>query len=76
MRQLRIDVDGLSAAERRYLAEALLCAALEETRILFADLVGVDPITVSRWERGITKVSQAMVTHIRELVKEYKRNGR
>src|SRR4051794_536609 len=46
-RQLRIDVDALSAAERSYLANALLraawSAALEETRILFADLLaGVD----------------------------------
>ena len=43
IRQLCIDVDGLSAAERRDLANALLRAAwsavLEETRILLLDLL-------------------------------------
>ncbi|MBX6751663.1 MAG: hypothetical protein IRY85_18725 [Micromonosporaceae bacterium] len=47
MRQVRIEVDALSAAERRDLANALLraawSAALEETRILLLDiLVEVD----------------------------------
>lgn len=49
MRQLRIEVDGLSLAERRDLANALLraawSAALEETRILLLDLlVEVDDV--------------------------------
>ncbi len=40
----------------------------------FAGLVGVTPITISRWERGETKVSAAYSTHIRTLVSEYKEN--
>lgn len=39
----------------------------------FADLVGVRMMTVSRWERGATKVSHAYSTTIRTLVDEYKR---
>ncbi len=51
MRQLRIELDGLSPAERRDLANALLraawSAALEETRILLLDLlVEVDDVVV------------------------------
>ena len=43
MRQLRIELDALSPAERRDLANALLraawSAALEETRIVLLDLL-------------------------------------
>jgi hypothetical protein len=51
VRTLRIEVDGLSASERRDLANALLraawSAALEETRILLLDLlVEVDDLVV------------------------------
>jgi hypothetical protein len=51
VRQLRIELDALSPAERRDLANALLraawCAALEETRILLLDLlVDVDDLVV------------------------------
>jgi hypothetical protein len=54
MRQVRIEVDALSAAERRDLANALLraawSAALEETRILLLDLlVEVDEAAVGGW---------------------------
>jgi hypothetical protein len=54
MRQVRIEVDALSAAERRDLANALLRAAwsavLEETRILLLDLlVEVDEAAVGGW---------------------------
>jgi hypothetical protein len=54
MGQLRIEVDVLSAAERRDLANALLraawSAALEETRILLLDLlVEVDEAAVGGW---------------------------
>lgn len=51
MRQLRIELDGLSPAEQRDLANAFLRAAwsatLEETRILLLDLlVEVDDVVV------------------------------
>lgn len=46
---------------------------LKMTQRQFADLVGVDPITVSRWERAVTRVQRPMVTHIRTTVAEYKR---
>jgi hypothetical protein len=54
MGQVRIEVDALSAAERRDLANALLraawSAALEETRILLLDLlVEVDEAAVGGW---------------------------
>jgi hypothetical protein len=54
MRQVRIEVDALSDAERRDLANALLraawSAALEETRILLLDLlVEVDEAAVGGW---------------------------
>ena len=54
MRQVRIEVDALSAAARRDLANALLraawSAALEETRILLLDLlVEVDEAAVGGW---------------------------
>jgi hypothetical protein len=54
MRQVHIEVDALSAAERRDLAFALLRAAwsavLEETRILLLDLlVEVDEAAVGGW---------------------------
>jgi hypothetical protein len=54
MTQVRIEVDVLSAAERRDLANALLraawSAALEETRILLLDLlVEVDEAAVGGW---------------------------
>jgi hypothetical protein len=43
MSELRVELDGLTAAERRDLANALLraawCAVLEETRILLLDLL-------------------------------------
>lgn len=43
MSELRVKLDGLTAAERRDLANALLraawCAVLEETRILLLDLL-------------------------------------
>lgn len=42
----------------------------------FGDLVGVKMMTVSRWERGFTKVSDAYSTTIRTRVAEYKKNGR
>jgi hypothetical protein len=51
VRQLRIELDALSPAERRDLANALLraawSAAFEETRILLLDLlVDVDDLVV------------------------------
>jgi hypothetical protein len=51
VRQVRIELDALSPAERRDLANALLraawSAALEETRILLLDLlVDVDDLVV------------------------------
>lgn len=42
------------------------------TQLQFAQLIGVTPITVSRWERGSTKVSMAYATHIRQAVDEFK----
>ncbi|HEY0345208.1 MAG TPA: hypothetical protein VGC59_11200 [Solirubrobacteraceae bacterium] len=53
MRRLGIDLDLLTAAERRDLANALLRAAwsatLEETRILLLDLfVEVDEVSLGR----------------------------
>lgn len=50
-----------------------LRAKMSMTQRQFADLVGVDPITVSRWERGITQVSLAYSTHVRKLADEYKK---
>lgn len=49
---------------------------LKMTQRQFADLVGVDPITISRWERGVTKMERAMITHVRAQADEYKRIGR
>ena len=55
MTQLRIDLDLLSAAERRDLANALLRAAwsatLEETRVLLLDLLVVTDASAI-WEVG------------------------
>lgn len=42
------------------------------TQLQFAQLLGVTPITVSRWERGATKISMAYATHIRKAVEEFK----
>lgn len=69
------------AVKARYLAmDAQSVLALrvscQMTQRQFADLVGVDPITVSRWERGITAPERPMVTHIRAVTDEYKRRGR
>lgn len=41
------------------------------TQLQFAQLIKVTPITVSRWERGTTKVSMAYATHIRKAVEEF-----
>lgn len=41
----------------------------------FAELVGVRMMTVSRWERGATKVSDAYSTTIRTRVAEYKKRS-
>lgn len=69
------------AVKARYLemdgeAVLLLRISLQMTQRQFAELVGVDPITVSRWERGVTKPERPMVTHIRSLTDEYKRRAR
>lgn len=45
------------------------------TQRQFADIVGVDPITVSRWERGETKVSMAYSTHIRQVTDEVRQEA-
>ena len=55
MGHLEIDLDLLTPAERRDLANALLCAAwsaaLEETRVLLLDLlIAADATTI--WEAG------------------------
>jgi hypothetical protein len=53
MRILGIDLDLLTPAERRDLANALLraawSAALEDTRILLLDLLEVDEASVGGW---------------------------
>jgi DNA-binding transcriptional regulator YiaG len=48
---------------------------LKMTQRQFADLVGVDPVTVSRWERGHTRMEAAMVSHVRVQTDEYKRQA-
>lgn len=45
---------------------------LKMTQLQFAQLISVTPITVSRWERGETKVSMPYATHIRQAVAEFK----
>lgn len=46
------------------------------TQLQFAQLLGVTPITVSRWERGATKISMAYSTHIRKAVAEFNEERR
>lgn len=50
-----------------------LRSKLNMTQAQFADLVGVLMMTVSRWERGATNVSDAYSTTIRTRVKEYEK---
>jgi DNA-binding transcriptional regulator YiaG len=45
-----------------------LRSKMNMTQRQFGDAVGVDPVTVSRWERGTTKVSTAYATLIRQTV--------
>lgn len=42
------------------------------TQLDFARLVGVTPITVSRWERGTTKMSTAYAVLVKKVVDEYR----
>jgi DNA-binding transcriptional regulator YiaG len=46
------------------------------TQLQFAQLIGVTPITVSRWELGVTKPSMAWATHVRKAVGEYKEESK
>lgn len=46
------------------------------TQRQFGDAVGVDPITVSRWERGTTKVSHAYATLIKKTLDELREERR
>jgi DNA-binding transcriptional regulator YiaG len=48
---------------------------LKMTQRQFADLVGVDPVTVSRWERGHTRMERAMISHVRLQTQGYKQRA-
>ena len=41
----------------------------------FAALLGIDPITVSRWERGVAKPSRLALGRLEALAKRRQRRG-
>ena len=63
MSELRVELDGLTPAERRDLANALLraawCAVLEETRILLLDLL-VDVGTYTSPVAGLNDIGDQL----------------